>query len=156
MRKRFFPVILAKTGRLKISNSTTVNDVLQFSLESHTSRDGTLFPIDFSKILAHDVKRLFYVCNVESREKRGNHAHHTTRQTLICINGEVKVTCSDGSNSRSFVLNSPGKALYIPEMIWDTCEYNSTDSILLALSNTEYDREDYIEDYNEFLELKRV
>ena len=156
MRKRFSPVILAKTGRLKINNLTTVNSVLQFSLESHTNNDGTLFPIDFSKVLTHDVKRIFYVRNVAGQEKRGNHAHRTTKQTLICVNGEVKITCKDGNNSRSFVLNTPDKALYIPEMIWDTCEYSSTDSILLVLSSTEYNREDYIEDYNEFLELKAV
>ena len=154
MKKKFYLDTLVKVGRLKINKSTTVSDVQQFSLKSHTNSDGTLYPIDFSKVLTHDVKRVFYVRNVAGQEKRGNHAHYTTKQTLICVNGEVKITCSDGKSQRSYTLNSPNKALYIPQMIWDTCEYSSIDSILLVLSNTEYDREDYIEDYDQFLELK--
>jgi hypothetical protein len=39
-------------------------------------------------------------------------------------------------------------------MIWDEQIYTSEDSILLVLANTEYDIEDYIEDYEKFKELK--
>jgi len=55
---------------------------------------------------------------------------------------------------RTWKLNQPWKALYIPEMIWDEQVYNSKDSILLVLSNTLYDPSDYIEDYDEFRRLK--
>ena len=144
-----------RIGRLKISNSTTVNDAILFSLETYTDKDGTLVPLDFAKVLMHDVRRIFYVYRVAGNEKRGNHAHHKTKQTLICIAGNIQVTCSDGERTRSFLLDSPEKALYIPEMIWDTCEYDSINSVLLVLSSTEYDRKDYIENYKEFLELKK-
>ena len=65
-----------------------------------------------------------------------------------------KVNCDDGKKRRQWILNDPQKALYIPEMIWDEQIYTSEDSILLVLANTEYDIEDYIEDYEKFKELK--
>ena len=55
---------------------------------------------------------------------------------------------------RTWKLNQPWKALYIPEMIWDEQVYNSKDSILLVLSNTLYNPSDYIEDYEKFKEIK--
>ena len=55
---------------------------------------------------------------------------------------------------RTWKLDKPWKALYIPEMIWDEQIYTSSDSVLLVLANTLYDTSDYIEDYEEFRRLK--
>ena len=73
---------------------------------------------------------------------------------MICLKGKIKVNFYDGKKRRQWILNDPQKALYIPEMIWDEQIYTSEDSILLVLANTEYDIEDYIEDYEKFKELK--
>ena len=58
------------------------------------------------------------------------------------MNGKVTVICDDGKKRRNYVLNEPNKALYIPEMIWDEQIYNSKDSVLLVLSDTNYDSDD--------------
>jgi hypothetical protein len=55
---------------------------------------------------------------------------------------------------RHYLLDKPWKALYIPEMIWDEQIYNVKDSVLLVLSNTNYDSSDYIENYTQFKGLK--
>jgi len=39
-------------------------------------------------------------------------------------------------------------------MIWDEQIYTSEDSILLVLANTKYNIKDYIEDYENFKEIK--
>lgn len=39
-------------------------------------------------------------------------------------------------------------------MIWDEQLYANRNSVLLVLSNTPYDTSDYIEDYEEFKEIK--
>ena len=56
---------------------------------------------------------------------------------------------------RNYVLDNPEKALYIPELIWDEQIYQNEDSVLLVLSNTNYDPDDYIEDYEEFKNIKK-
>ena len=55
---------------------------------------------------------------------------------------------------RDWQLNQPWKALYIPEMIWDEQIYYDKNTVLLVLSDTLYDPEDYIDDYEEFRSLK--
>ena len=39
-------------------------------------------------------------------------------------------------------------------MIWDEQLYSTPDTVLLVLSNTKYDINDYIEDYEYYKELK--
>ena len=67
----------------------------------------------------------------------------------------VDVRCDDGMGGvRTWQLNQPWKALYIPEMIWDEQIYIDHNAVLLVLANTAYDPSDYIEDYEEFKRLK--
>jgi dTDP-4-dehydrorhamnose 3,5-epimerase-like enzyme len=97
---------------------------------------------------------MFYVYDVHDQNDRGKHSHHKTKQILIAVSGGVTVVCDDGKERRNYVLNEPNRALYIPEMIWDEQIYQSEDSVLLVLSNTNYEPDDYIEDYDEFRRLK--
>ena len=66
----------------------------------------------------------------------------------------MTVICDDGKKRRNYVLNEPNKALLIPELIWDEQVYHSENSVLLVLSNTNYEMNDYIEDYDEFKRIK--
>ena len=133
---------------------TTLDDVKKFTLKTFTEPDGKLIPIEFDKDISFDVKRMFYVYDVHDQNDRGKHSHHKTKQILIAVNGGVTVICDDGKKRRNYVLNEPNKALLIPEMIWDEQVYHSKSSVLLVLSNTNYDVNDYIEDYDEFKRLK--
>jgi len=132
---------------------TSLSDVKLFSLKTFIEPDGNLVPIENSDI-PFNIKRMFYVFGVKDQNDRGRHSHHTTKQVLICLQGEVKVNCDDGRNRKQWILDDPTQALYIPEMIWDEQIYNSEDSILLVLANTKYNIKDYIEDYENFKEIK--
>ena len=133
---------------------TTLVDVKKFTLKTFTEPDGKLIPIELDKDIPFEVKRMFYVYDVHDQNDRGKHSHHKTKQILIAVNGGVTVICDDGKKRRNYVLNEPNKALLIPEMIWDEQVYHSESSVLLVLSNTNYDVNDYIEDYDEFKRLK--
>tara|TARA_R100000231_G_scaffold51750_1_gene43602 strand:+ start:57 stop:482 length:426 start_codon:yes stop_codon:yes gene_type:complete len=132
----------------------TLDDVKLFNLRNFIEPDGNLVPIESKHDIPFDIKRIFYVHGVKNQDDRGKHSHHKTKQVLICLNGEVKVTCDDGKNKKIYTLSNPTQALYIPEMIWDEQTYKSEDSVLLVLANTHYDINDYIEDYDEFILLK--
>ena len=133
---------------------TTLDDVKKITLKTFTEPDGKLIPIELDKDIPFEVKRMFYVYDVHDQNDRGKHSHHKTKQILIAVNGGVTVICDDGKKRRNYVLNEPNKALLIPEMIWDEQVYHSESSVLLVLSNTNYDVNDYIEDYDEFKRLK--
>ena len=134
---------------------TTINDVKRFNLKFFDESDGRLTPVEFHKDVPFRVKRIFYVFGVHNQNDRGKHSHYETKQLLISINGAIDVKCDDGIGGvRTWKLDKPWKALYIPEMIWDEQIYTSSDSVLLVLANTLYDTSDYIEDYEEFRRLK--
>ena len=46
------------------------------------------------------IERVFYIYGVHDQEDRGEHGHHTTEQVLICLNGQVKVLCDDGTDKK--------------------------------------------------------
>ena len=134
---------------------TTLEDVKEFSLKTFWEPDGKLTPIELDRDIPFEVKRMFYVYDVHDQNDRGKHSHHKTKQILIAVSGGVTVVCDDGMGGvREWELRTPWNALYIPEMIWDEQIYNSKDSILLVLSNTNYDPSDYIEDYEMFRRVK--
>ena len=133
---------------------TSLKDVKEFNLKSFIEPDGKLTPIELDRDIPFEVKRMFYVYDVHDQNDRGKHSHHKTKQILIAVSGGVTVVCDDGKERRNYVLNEPNRALYIPEMIWDEQIYQSEDSVLLVLSNTNYETDDYIEDYDEFRRLK--
>ena len=134
---------------------TTIDDVKRFNLKFIDDPDGRLAPIEFDKDVPFEVKRMFYVFDVHNQNDRGKHSHYKTKRLLISIKGSINVKCDDGMGGvREWELRTPWNALYIPEMIWDEQIYNSKDSILLVLSNTNYDPSDYIEDYEMFRRVK--
>ena len=135
---------------------TTLDDVKKFTLKTFTEPDGKLTPIELDKDIPFEVKRMFYVYDVHDQNDRGKHSHYKTKQILIALNGKVTVICDDGKKRRNYVLNEPNKALYIPEMIWDEQIYVDKKTLLLVIANTNYNKDDYIEDYDNFLKLKGI
>jgi UDP-2-acetamido-3-amino-2,3-dideoxy-glucuronate N-acetyltransferase len=132
---------------------TRTSDVKILDFKSFHDIRGSLCPIDFSD-LPIEVKRIFYVHNVPDKKLRGEHSHYTTNQILVCLSGSCTVICKDGKEESKYLLNTPTKGLLIPSMIWDEQIYNSDKTILLVLSDTQYDKDDYIKDWNEYLKIK--
>lgn len=114
---------------------------------------GYLVPLEVDFNLPFQAKRVFYNYGVPSENSRGSHAYHSTEQVLICISGSLKVKCFDGINESTHELNHPDEALYVSPKVWRTTFEHSSDAVLLVLSSLEYNEEDYIRDYNEFLEV---
>ena len=134
--------------------TTTLDDVLIITLRSFQDTTGNLIPIESELDCLIDIKRIFYVYNVPPNETRGKHSHHTTEQVLICIKGSCEVKCDDGIKNKTFILDNPAHALYVPEGIWAEETYAGPDTLLMVLCNTHYNKQDYIFDYDEFKKLK--
>jgi len=103
-----------------------------------------------------EVKRYFLVFGVSTERIRGEHSHRKLHQFLVCVHGSLLVAIDDGATRTEYVLDSPNKGLYLPPMVWGVYYGFSQDAVLLVLASDFYDPDDYIRDYDAFLELRRT
>ena len=99
-------------------------------------------------------RRYFLVFDVSSKEVRGEHAHKTLQQFIICVHGSVSLVVDDGKNRTEFVLDRPNLGVYLPPLVWGSQYGFSPDAVLLILASDAYDADDYIRNYEDFLRLK--
>ncbi|MFL0352241.1 FdtA/QdtA family cupin domain-containing protein [Xanthomarina sp. GH4-25] len=100
------------------------------------------------------VKRVYYLYDVPSDAYRGGHAHKNLYQFLIALSGSFDVVLDDGNQKKTITLNKPNKGLLIPKGIWRELENFSSGSVCLVLASEEFDEEDYIRKYKQFLAFK--
>ena len=134
------------------ATETGVRGVVLVPLSRATDLRGSLAAVEF-RDLPFRPQRVFAVYDVPSESVRGAHAHRACGQVLVCVSGEVSSVADDGSSRQEFRLTSPDVGLYIPPMIWSMQYRYSKDAVLVVLAEHPYDPDDYIRDYEEFLEL---
>ena len=121
--------------------------------KSHGDDDGMLVALEENKEIPFAIKRVFHIYNTRHDVVRGKHAHKTLEEVLICVNGSCKVLLDDGKNKEIVLLDSPKKGLYIPPNLWREMFEFDTNTVLVILASEKYEINDYIKDYNEYLEL---
>jgi hypothetical protein len=97
------------------------------------------------------TERVYYLYDVPSHSKRGGHAHKLQLELLIPISGSFYVKVDNGSSTESILLNDPNKGLLIEKMVWRELEGFSSGSICLVLNSGKFIEEDYIRDYQDFI-----
>lgn len=97
-------------------------------------------------------QRWFLVYDVPSREVRGEHAHRACHQFLICISGQVNVAVDDGQRRSEVLLDEPTAGIYVPPRVWASQYRYDADAVLLVLASHPYDPDDYIREYEVFLD----
>ena len=117
---------------------------------------GSLSFGEVANQIPFEVKRYFLVYSVASKEIRGEHAHRSLHQFLICVHGRCHVVADDGSNRQEFVLDSPTIGLHLSPMVWGIQYKYTEDAVMLVLASDKYDPGSYIRDYSEFLELVKA
>jgi mannose-6-phosphate isomerase-like protein (cupin superfamily) len=106
-------------------------------------------------ILPFEFKRVYYLFDVPSSAFRGGHSHLEQQEVLIALSGSFEVILDDGFEKKSFLLNKPNIGLYIPNGIWRELENFSSGAVCLVLASDEFSEEDYIRDYDEFINAKK-
>lgn len=144
---------VAPTSPTDEARSSCVSGVKLYKMRSYQDLRGSLSVGEFSKDLPFAPKRYFLVFDVPSKETRGEHAHRICHQLLICIKGSVRVLADDGAKREEFTLNSPEIGLHLPPMTWGTQYQYSPGSVLLVFASEEYDGDEYIRSYDEFIQL---
>ena len=132
-----------------------VYDCTMIELDRHHSdRKGNLCVVENGSSLPFDVKRVYYLYDVPGGEERGAHAHRDLSQLIIAASGSFSVTLDDGKSKRTFFLNRPYQGLYVKPGMWRTLEDFSSGAVCMVLASDIYNKEDYIRDYNDFLDYR--
>ena len=125
-----------------------------YELPRVSDERGHLSFAELGASLPFAVMRYFLVFGVPTREIRGEHAHRTLDQFLVCVHGNCSVRLFDGDAGEEILLNRPDLGLYVPPMVWTTEYKYSPDAVLLVLASDVYRDDDYIRDVDEYLALQ--
>jgi hypothetical protein len=137
-----------------MQKSTTVFDCNLLYLQKLGDRNGHITPVENNLTIPFEIKRIFYLYDIPGGESRGAHAHKECHQFLVAVSGSYEVLLDDGNTKRQVMLNRPDIGLHIPPGIWASEINFSAGSICLVLASHEYNEQDYIREYDNFLEAK--
>lgn len=133
-----------------------LNGPVLYSLSAIQDPRGNLVVGEYGKELPFEPKRMFMVYDVPNSKVRGAHAHKECHQLLIATHGSISVILDDGEKREEYTLSDAAVGLYIKPGIWGIQYKYSEDAVLLVLASHGYNPDDYIRDYNQFLEWKRT
>ena len=126
-----------------------------FNLKKFTKRSGKLLPITFNNKFPIKVKRIFVIYG-KKNYIRGDHAHKKCSQVFFPIMGKIKISMKYKKTEKSINLSHKGsKALLVPPRIWNKVEFLKSNSVVLVLTDYEYDYKDYIATYKEFITFQK-
>ena len=126
-----------------------------FNLKKFTKRSGKLLPITFNNKFPIKVKRMFFIYG-RKKYKRGDHAHKKCSQVFIPIKGKIKINMKYRKTEKNILLSANrSRSLFVPPKIWSSVEFLNSNSLVLVLTDYEYDFKDYIETYKEFIAFQR-
>ena len=123
------------------------------TIPNHIDSRGEICFLEIAKTIDFDIKRIYYITNVPQGAERGRHAHKNLKQLMIAVGGSVNIELDDGKQKYNFLLSSPSQALYIPTGYWRILKFNDKNTSCFILASEEYDKNDYISNYEEFLRI---
>lgn len=123
-----------------------------FKFRKFTDKYGSLIPVEMNLDIPFAVQRIYYIYAVPGQVRRGFHSHKQLHQILICVSGSVKILVKTPREENIVTLDDPSEGLYIGPMVWREMYDFSDDAVLLVLASDHYDEDDYIRNYDMYLQ----
>lgn len=127
-------------------------EIRKYSFQEHGDERGQLIALEESKEIPFAIKRVYYIYDTGEGVRRGFHSHRTLEQILICIHGSCRVMLDDGAERQNILLDKPYEGIYVGPDMWREMYDFSPDAVLLVLASQLYDENDYIRNYDLFLD----
>lgn len=137
-----------------MGNKMTVNDVKIVELPKFVDIRGNLSFVEQLNHIPFEIKRTYWIYDVPGGESRGGHAFRKNDEFIVALSGAFDVYVDDGKEKKMFTLNRSYYGLYVPAGLWREMSNFSTNSFALEFGSMHYNEQDYIRDYNVFLDLK--
>ena len=116
-------------------------------------KNGILISIESNINIGFEIKRIYYIYNVKKTKTRGFHSHKALQQLAWCPYGKIEILLDNGIDKDIFILDSPEKALNIGPGTWREMKWLKSNSVLCVAASEHYDEDDYVGDYDEFLQM---
>ena len=126
--------------------------VIKYMFQPHGDERGQLVALEEFKDIPFKIKRVYYMYDTKPGVVRGQHAHKSLEQILVCIHGSCKIRLDNGKEKKEVPLEKPYEGVYVANNMWREMYEFSTDAVLMVLASKVYDETDYIRDYDEFID----
>ena len=117
---------------------------------------GNLTFVEGGRHIPYAIRRAFWIYDVPGGEMRGSHAYRRNREIIIAVSGSFDVEVDSASGIIRHHLNRSYYGLYLPPLHWRSLVNFSTNSLCLILASEDYDENDYLRDYDEFRQERRM
>jgi len=125
----------------------------KLKFKSFKKKSGVLVPFSFKKDFPIRAKRIFLI-NGKKNFIRGNHAHKKCSQFLFPILGKIKIECISKEKKKKIILDYGKKEGYLVKpKVWLKIKFLTKNSILMVVCDKEYEFDDYIEKFEDFLKI---
>ncbi len=114
---------------------------------------GNLTFLEEGGQIPFSVNRVYWIYDVPGGQIRGGHAFREQEELIIALSGSFDVLVDDGSKKSIFPLSRSYYGLYLAPGVWRQMQSFSTNSLALVISSTQFSEDDYIRDYNEYLDF---
>jgi dTDP-4-dehydrorhamnose 3,5-epimerase-like enzyme len=133
-----------------------INTLKKIEYSKFSEDNGQLSIFQVGVEIPYEIKRIFTVL-ANNGDIRGNHAHKSCSQLLICLAGKIRLTCDDGmGNIETFLLDQKSKGILISPRIWAFQEYLLNQSVLMVVCDQPYNPDEYIRNYDDFISIIKV
>lgn len=124
----------------------------QFKLPTHTDDRFSLTPLELKDHVPFTVVRVYAI--TDAHKPTGSHCHKVEQECFVCFSGSCVAEVDDGSGLRDVPMQA-GDAIYVGTYVWHHFKDFAAHTVLVALSSTNFNpnREDYIQDYDEFKKI---
>lgn len=114
---------------------------------------GSLIALEENYNAPFEIKRVYYIFDTKDGVIRGYHAHIKLKQIAIAVKGSCTFVIDNGKSRDEITLDNPNTGLLIEGLIWREMKDFTPDCVLLVLASEHYDENDYIRDYQKFIDL---
>lgn len=117
---------------------------------------GALSFFEAEKDIPFPVRRVYWIYEADEGTHRGYHAHTLNWQVIFCPYGCVDIILDDGECRETVRLDTPSKGLVLTPGLWREMIWIKTGSVLCVAASEYYDPNEYIRDYDAFIEYIRT
>ncbi len=114
---------------------------------------GNLSFLEANSHIPFDIKRTYWIYDVPGGEERGGHSYVNNQEFIIALSGSFDVIIDDGKAKKTFSLNRSYYGLFVPNGLWRYMENFSTNSLAFVVASEDYNEDDYVRVYDDFLKI---
>lgn len=132
--------------------SSGVEKWSKISFSKIADERGCLSVVEGGTDIDFNIARVYFLYDLAEDAVRAAHAHRELHQVYLATSGSFDVHLTDGQVSETITLDKPNCGLVIRPGVWRKIDKFSPGAVCFVLASEVYREEDYIRDYDKFLE----